>query len=113
VALVKPRLVVAAVLLAFVAGCGGSDEGDSSAPPATASGGEQLFKDNCSSCHTLAAAGASGKVGPDLDQLRPGPELVTTQVNNGGGAMPAFKGKLTDDQIKQIADYVSSNAGKS
>ena len=109
----KLRLAVAAVLLAFVAGCGGSDEGDSSTPPASAGGGEQLFKDNCSSCHTLAAAGADGKVGPDLDQLRPGPDLVTTQVNNGGGAMPAFKGKLTDDQIKQIADYVSANAGKS
>jgi mono/diheme cytochrome c family protein len=110
---VKLRLAVAAVVLAFVAGCGGSDEGDSSTPPASAGGGEQLFKENCSSCHTLAAAGADGKVGPDLDQLRPGPDLVTTQVNNGGGAMPAFKGKLTDDQIKQIADYVSQNAGKS
>jgi mono/diheme cytochrome c family protein len=110
---VKLRLAVAAVLLAFVAGCGGSDEGDSSTPPASAGGGEQLFKDNCSSCHTLAAAGASGKVGPDLDQLKPGPDLVTSQVNTGGGAMPSFKGKLTDDQIKQIADYVSQNAGKS
>ena len=26
--------------------------------------------------------------------------------------MPAFKGKLTDEQIKQIADYVSQNAGR-
>ena len=109
----KPRLAVAAVLLAFVAGCGGSDEDSNTTPPASAGGGEQLFKDNCSSCHTLAAAGASGKVGPDLDQLKPGPDLVTSQVNSGGGAMPSFKGKLTDDQIKQIADYVSSNAGKS
>ena len=108
----KLRLAVAAVLLAFVAGCGGSDEG-SSTPPASAGGAAQLFKDNCSSCHTLAAAGASGKVGPDLDQLRPGPQLVTTQVENGGGAMPAFKGKLTDEQIKQISDYVAENAGKS
>jgi mono/diheme cytochrome c family protein len=109
---VKLRLAVAAVLLAFVAGCGGSDE-DNATPPASAGGGEQLFKDNCSSCHTLAAAGASGKVGPNLDQLKPGPDLVTSQVKTGGGAMPSFKGKLTDDQIKQIADYVSSNAGKS
>ena len=107
----KLRLALAAVLLAFVAGCGGSDE-DSSTPPASAGAGEQLFKDNCSSCHTLAAAGATGKVGPDLDQLKPGPDLVTSQVNTGGGAMPSFKGKLTDDQIKQIADYVSSVAGK-
>ena len=36
---------------------------------------------------------------------------MTRQVENGGGGMPAFKGKLTDDQIKQIADYVSQNAG--
>jgi mono/diheme cytochrome c family protein len=108
---VKLRLTLAAVLVAFVAGCGGSG-GDSDAP-ATASGGEKLFTDNCSSCHTLAAAGASGKVGPNLDQLRPGPDLVTRQVNSGGGAMPSFKGKLSDDQIKQIADYVSANAGKS
>ena len=73
----KLRLAVAAVLLAFVAGCGGSDEDSSHAAPASAGGGEQLFIDNCSNCHTLAAAGASGKVGPDLDQLRPGPDLVT------------------------------------
>jgi mono/diheme cytochrome c family protein len=96
------------VLLALVAGCGGSDD-----EPAPAAGGEKLFSDNCGNCHTLAAAGTAGKVGPDLDQLRPGPDLVTKQVNDGGGGMPAFKGKLTADQIKQIADYVSANAGKS
>ena len=113
----KLRLSIAAVIVAFVAaGCGGGgDEDNNNATPAPAASdaGAQLFKDNCSTCHTLAAAGATGKVGPDLDQLQPGPDLVTTQVNNGGGAMPAFKGKLTDDQIKAIADYVSSNAGKS
>jgi len=109
---VKLRLSLAALLVAFVAGCGGSSGGDSNAP-ATASGGEKLFTDNCSTCHTLAAAGASGQVGPNLDQLRPGPDLVTSQVNSGGGAMPSFKGRLTDDQIKQVADYVSANAGKS
>ena len=107
----KLRLTFAAVLIAFVAGCGGGSE--DSTPPASAGGGEKLFSANCANCHTLAAAGASGKVGPDLDQLRPGPDLVATQVNNGGGAMPAFKGKLTPEQIKQIADYVSENAGKS
>jgi mono/diheme cytochrome c family protein len=109
---VKLRLSVAVVLTVFAAGCGGSSSSDEPTP-AAAGGGEQLFSDNCASCHTLAAAGASGKVGPDLDQLQPGPDLVTKQVNSGGGAMPSFKGKLTDDQIKQIADYVSANAGKS
>ena len=52
-----------------------------SRPPAGGGGGQQLFSDNCANCHTLAAAGASGKVGPDLDQLQPGPDLVTSQVD--------------------------------
>jgi mono/diheme cytochrome c family protein len=107
---VKLRLSVAVVLTAFAAGCGGSSSGDE---PAAGGGGAKLFSDNCASCHTLKAAGASGKVGPDLDQLRPGPQLVTSQVNTGGGAMPSFKGKLSDAQIKEIADYVAANAGKS
>ena len=106
----KLRLTLAVALTAFVAGCGGSSD---EATPAAGGGGEKLFSDNCASCHTLKAAGASGKVGPDLDQVKPGPELVTTQVNNGGGAMPAFKGKLSDAQIKELATYVSENAGKS
>jgi mono/diheme cytochrome c family protein len=109
---VKTFLPMAAVLVALIAaGCGGDEEDP--APPSGGGGGQQLFADNCGNCHTLAAAGASGKVGPDLDQVQPGPQLVTTQVENGGGGMPAFKGKLTDEQIKQIADYVSQNAGSS
>lgn len=109
----KIRLCLATVLVALVAGCGGGDDGGGGGgSQPSAGGGEKVFTDNCSSCHTLAAAGASGKVGPNLDQLKPSANLVTTQVTNGGGGMPAFKGKLSEDQIKQVADYVSSNAGK-
>jgi mono/diheme cytochrome c family protein len=112
---VKLRPTLAVALTAFVVGCGGGDEEDSTPTPATSGGGDakQLFVDNCGSCHTLATAGASGKVGPDLDQLRPGPDLVNTQVTNGGGGMPAFKGKLSPEEIQAIADYVSENAGAS
>ena len=108
----KLRLTLAVVLTAFVAGCGGGDDEDT--PPASGGGGgaKQLFVDNCGSCHTMAAAGASGKVGPDMDQLRPGPDLVNAQVTNGGGGMPAFKGKLTPEQITELSNYVADNAGK-
>ena len=108
----KLRLTLAVVLTAFVAGCGGGDDEDT--PPASGGGGDakQLFVDNCGSCHTMAAAGASGKVGPDMDQLRPGPDLVNAQVTNGGGGMPAVKGKLTPEQITQLSNYVADNAGK-
>ena len=74
--------------------------------------GKDIFAANCGSCHTLAAAGTSGNVGPNLDDLKPALARVQTQVTNGGAAMPAFKGKLTDAQIKAVAKYVSSNAGK-
>jgi cytochrome c6 len=107
---------IRAWLLAFtaalvVAGCGGSD-GDKATPAPAANAGKELFVQNCSNCHTLADAGTKGQVGPNLDQLRPGPDLVTKQVTNGGGGMPSFANKLSQEQIKQVADYVSSVAGK-
>lgn len=66
----------------------------------------------CIGCHTLKAAGAAGTVGPNLDQRRPAYALVVQRVTNGKGAMPSFKGRLSDDQIKDVAAYVSSLAGK-
>jgi len=74
--------------------------------------GKDIFVANCGSCHTLAAASTTGTVGPNLDQLKPAFARVQTQVINGGTIMPAFKGKLTPAQIKAVATYVSSNAGK-
>ena len=108
----KLRAVSAAVLATLVvAACGGSGDDATPTPAAGGHAGKELFAQNCSSCHTLAAAGASGKVGPNLDQLQPGPDTVTAQVTNGGGGMPAFANKLSEEQIKQIADYVSENSG--
>ena len=74
--------------------------------------GKDIFTASCGSCHTLADAGTSGKVGPNLDQLMPAFARVQKQVINGGAVMPAFKGKLTPAQIKAVAKYVSSAAGK-
>ena len=66
----------------------------------------------CASCHTLAAAGSTGTVGPNLDQLKPSDALVTHQVINGGGGMPAFGSSLSKAQIQSVALFVSSVAGK-
>ena len=75
--------------------------------------GKQVFESaGCSGCHTLKDAGATGNVGPNLDQLKPAKATVAHQVEVGGGAMPAFKGKLSDAQIQAVAAYVSSVAGK-
>jgi cytochrome c6 len=74
--------------------------------------GKDIFTANCGSCHTLADAGTSGTVGPNLDQLKPPLAIVQHQVINGGSVMPAFKGTLTPAQITAVAKYVSSVAGK-
>jgi mono/diheme cytochrome c family protein len=66
----------------------------------------------CVSCHTLADAGASGTVGPNLDEKKPPAELVVDRVTNGKAVMPSFKGQLTEQQIKDVAAYVSSVAGQ-
>lgn len=67
----------------------------------------------CGSCHTLADAGTGGSVGPNLDDRKPNAALVVDRVTNGKGIMPSFKGKLTEQQIKDLAAYVSTVAGSS
>jgi mono/diheme cytochrome c family protein len=102
-------------VIAFRLGAHGSitpkATGTSSSSGAAANGAS-LFAQNCSSCHTLAAANAKGTVGPNLDQLRPSKAVVVRQVTNGGGGMPAFGGRLSTEQIDAVATYVASSSGK-
>jgi mono/diheme cytochrome c family protein len=65
----------------------------------------------CTGCHTLADAGATGTVGPNLDEAKPDDVLVVTRVTEGQGGMPAFADSLTPQQIADVAAYVSQSAG--
>ena len=65
----------------------------------------------CGGCHTLADAGTSGTVGPNLDESMPDYELALDRVTNGQGGMPSFSSTLTEQQIADVAAYVSSAAG--
>jgi len=72
-----------------------------------AMGGKAIFAEaGCGSCHTLDAAGASGSVGPSLDDTKPSKELVIDRVTNGKGAMPAFKDSYSTEEIAAVADFV-------
>jgi mono/diheme cytochrome c family protein len=73
--------------------------------------GEAVFKSTCGACHTLAATGSTGTVGPNLDQLKPSYAIVAHQVENGGGIMPSFAHTLSVTQIESVAKYVSTVAG--
>ena len=90
---------------------GSGASGESGAGDAAA--GKAIFTSaGCVGCHTLADAGATGTVGPNLDEAKPDAALVVERVTNGKGPMPPFKGQLTDKQIQDVAAYVSSVAGK-
>jgi mono/diheme cytochrome c family protein len=71
-----------------------------------ATAGKAVFTANCVACHTLSDAGATGTVGPNLDEAKPDLKLVTDRVKNGMGAMPSFTGRLTPQQIADVAAYV-------
>jgi mono/diheme cytochrome c family protein len=73
--------------------------------------GKAIFAQSCGSCHTLAAAGTSGQVGPSLDDSTLDVAAITAQVENGGGGMPSFKGTLQPDQIQAVAAYVTAARG--
>ena len=84
-----------------------------STPAAAAGPGRQLFAQTCGTCHTLSAAGTSGAVGPNLDDLKPDEARVLAAIQNGGtgsGTMPP--NLYTGAQAQQVAAFVSSSAGQ-
>jgi mono/diheme cytochrome c family protein len=103
-----------------------SQEGSESAAgvnvPSSLQEGKDLFVTNCGACHTLAAAGTDGVVGPNLDELLAPPSAsapdpatikprVLNAINNGvAGRMP--KGVLSGQQADEVATFVSQVAGQ-
>jgi mono/diheme cytochrome c family protein len=74
--------------------------------------GKPIFKSaGCISCHTLKDAGATGTVGPNLDQVKPSYRRATARVTLGKGVMPSFKGQLSTQQIADVASYVVKATG--
>jgi len=71
--------------------------------------GKEVFLGSagCGSCHTFADAGTSGTIGPNLDDSAPSVELAVDRVTNGAGAMPSFSSTLSEEDIANVAAYVS------
>jgi sulfite dehydrogenase len=63
----------------------------------------------CSICHALKDAGATGAVGPSLDELKPDAQRVRQALKTGIGQMPAFA-QLTPEQVEALARYVEQAA---
>src|SRR5207248_8372400 len=115
------RALPAAVLLAAaalgVAGCGTGGKAVSSADTQN---GQKLFGPNCGGCHTLAAAGARGTIGPNLDDAFAEDRaekfkqstiqnLVLDQIRLASAPMP--RNIVTGSDAQDVAAYVASVAG--
>ena len=74
--------------------------------------GKSIFTANCGSCHTLADAGTTGTVGPNLDDSKPTKDKVVTAGDERGRRDAVVQGLARRAQIQAVADYVSSAAGK-
>jgi mono/diheme cytochrome c family protein len=116
---VRRRALILAACGLVLAGCSGAKTvspapdtvvGTVETTPAVAgdpTAGKQVFETaGCKSCHTLSDAGATGTVGPNLDQAKPPLDRVVDRVTNGKGVMPSFSGQLSEKQIADVAAYV-------
>jgi cytochrome c553 len=84
-------------------GGGGGGEGDAAA------GKDVYASAGCGSCHTFADAGSTGTIGPDLDESSVDFEGAAEQIRTGGGGMPAFEGQLSEQEIADVAAYVTQS----
>jgi len=126
----RSLLIVTCVIL--LAACGGAERSTSGAPSqpdeagADLQVGAQAFASNgCGGCHTLAAAGATGAVGPDLDEVLPGKSARSirrsildpeAEIPPGyyGGIMPDnFGSSLSSEELEDLVAYLMHEAGHS
>ncbi len=111
-------IMVTALGAVALAGCGGT--GVPSAATVDVANGKKLFISTCGQCHTLADAGTTGTLGPDLDSAYAGDRvigmkdssfeaMVRQQIDLADPPMPRhlLKGSDADD----VAAYVASVAG--
>ncbi|MDB9978924.1 cytochrome c [Candidatus Pelagibacter sp.] len=61
---------------------------------------------NCATCHSLDDANSNGKVGPNLNEIKPDISRVLMVVTNGIGVMPAYQWQLSEEEIEAVATYV-------
>ena len=69
-------------------------------------------KAQCGVCHTLQAAGSTGDIGPNLDQLKAQMAQIIAVVTHGIGVMPPWEGILTFEEIEAVAYYVFNSINK-
>jgi mono/diheme cytochrome c family protein len=109
---------------AYVASVAGVEGIEPPIPPDAPPGAQVFLAQGCSSCHVLAAANATGAVGPNLDETLPGqsPQDVEQSIVDpdaqlaqgfGAGIMPAtYEQDLEPQELQDLVDFLVDSAGK-
>ena len=120
-----------AAYVGYAADRPGDDSGAlASAGLAQAKTGDQIFTAaGCAGCHTFGPAKSTGTIGPNLNELKTqaakmekgktADEYIRESIEDPGAfivkgypnAMPPFKGRLTDAQIKALIDFLLQKSG--
>jgi mono/diheme cytochrome c family protein len=115
-------LLAALVLVVAIPACGGEEEEQAlpetvegtlpadtgAATEGDAENGKEIYASaGCGGCHTFSAAGSTGTVGPSLDDAAIEVDAAAQQIKNGGGGMPAFGDRLSDQEIADVAAFVT------
>jgi cytochrome c6 len=108
--------VLLAVIIPFWAfSSSGSSSSSEESVASSEEPAKQIFQDNCGLCHSLAAAGSDGVIGPNLDDLLGGlpdqeSRVEAAIVNGIEGRMPA--GILTGPDVTLVSNFVAEEAGR-
>ena len=116
-------LLAALVLVVALPACGGEEEeqalpetvegtlptdtGGGAAEGDAANGKTVYASAGCGGCHTFSAAGSTGTAGPSLDDAAIDFDAAVQQIENGGGGMPPFGDRLSDQEIADVAAFVT------
>lgn len=102
-------LLLLAVGLTACGGGGGSDgdarRGNADSAAQAASGGERLYSNRCMVCHGGDLKGGFGPELRGIGELRSRDELIAA-IRDGTGLMPAFRDRLTEEEIAAIVDWI-------
>lgn len=114
---IKGRLKIAVILssavLLLILACFGGQPGVAADTAAVSSvGGAEVYANNCARCHgadgkaKTAKGRQVGAVDLTIDEWTPNEARDTRIISKGKGSMPAFKSKLTADEITSVARYI-------
>ncbi|WP_364146360.1 c-type cytochrome [Paenibacillus sp. LPE1-1-1.1] len=104
-------LFVSLMLMLALTACGGSGNAASGKDGALDGPDEvvSVYKANCVSCH---GTGLQGRVGPATNLQKVGERMsasdITQQIEQGEGSMPAFKDRLTTEEITGLSNWLAA-----